>query len=83
MIVIDLGYKSIVLPRVEGMKLLEILEKAEIYERKYWTSDKRRELGMEADYTFHVYPSDQEHNVKLITDQHYQMAKLAGKPAKD
>ena len=51
MIVIDLGYKSIVLPRTEGMKLLEILEKAEIYERKYWTSDKRRELGMETDYT--------------------------------
>lgn len=83
MIVIDLGYKSIVLPRAEGMKLLEILEKAEIYERKYWTSDKRRELGMETDYTYHVYPSDQEHMVKLITDQHYQMAKLAGKPQKD
>ncbi len=82
MIVIDLGYKSIVLPRVEGIKLLEILEKAEVYERKYWSSDKRRELGMESDYTFHVYPSDQEYAVRLITDQHYQMAKLAGKPEK-
>jgi len=40
-------------------------------------------LGMETDYTYHVYPSDQEHAVKLITDQHYQMAKLAGKPQKD
>jgi len=83
MIVIDLGYKSIVLPRTEGMKLLEILEKAEIYERKYWTSDKRIALGMDTEYTYHVYPSEQEHAVKLITDQHYQMAKLAGKPQKD
>ncbi len=83
MIVIDFGYRSIVLPRVEGMKLLEILEKSEVYERKYWSSEKRRELGMDTDYTYHVYPNDSEYALKIITDQHYQMAKLAGKPAKD
>lgn len=83
MIVIDLGYKSIVLPRDDAVKFVEMLEKSETYERKWWSAEKRKELGMNADHTFHVYPNEHEYTMKVITDQHYQMAKLAGKPVKD
>jgi hypothetical protein len=80
MIIVDLGYKSVVLPREEAFKLAEILEKAETYEAKYWNSEKRKEMGMTDEHTYHVYPVEHPINIRLITDGHYQMAKLAGKP---
>ena len=83
MIVVDLGYRSIVLPREEAFKLAEILEKAETYESKYWSADKRKAMGMTDEHTYHVYPNDNHTNMRLITDEHYRMAKLAGKPTKD
>ena len=83
MITIDLGYHKYVLPKEEAMKLVEILEKAEMYEAKYWNTDKRREKGIDADYTYHVYPNDKSFNMSIITDDHYRLAKLAGKPEKD
>lgn len=83
MIVIDLGYKSIVLNREDAVKLVEILEKAEVYERKWWSADKRKEKGMDDEYTYHVYSMDNEMPMRLITNDHYRLAKLAGKPAKD
>lgn len=82
MIVIDLGYKSVVLKRDDAVKFVEILERSETYERKWWSVEKRRELGMENDTTYHVYPNDNEYAMKIITEQHYNMAKLAGKPEK-
>ena len=83
MIVVDLGYRSIVLHREDAIKFVEILENAEIYERKWWSAEKRKEKGMDAEYTYHVYSMDSEMPMRIITDGHYQMAKLAGKPAKD
>ena len=83
MIVIDLGYKSVVLPADKALQLVQILEKAEVYEHKYWTTDKRREKGIDSDYTHHVYELDHGFNMKVITDDLYNMAKLAGKPEKD
>lgn len=80
MIVIELGYKKYVLPRDKAMVLIEALEHAETYETKYWDEAKRLAIGMTEPYTYHVYPNESSFSMNIITDSHYQMAKLAGKP---
>ena len=80
MIVVDLGYRSIVLPREEAFKLAEILEKAEVYEAKYWNTEERKARGIPSDYTHHVYANEKQYNMQIVSDQMYEMAKLAGKP---
>jgi len=83
MIVIDLGYRKVVLNREKAMQLMECLEGAEIYEERYWSDDKRKELGMTETYTYHVYPNDANFSMQIVSDSKYQMAKLAGKPTKE
>jgi hypothetical protein len=80
MIVIDLGYKKVALTKEKAMLLMECLEGAEIYEEKYWSEDRRKELGMTETYTYHVYPNDTNFSMQIVSDSKYQMAKLAGKP---
>jgi len=80
MIVIDLGYRKVALTKEKAMQLMECLEGAEIYEEKYWSEDKRKELGMTETYTYHVYPNDNNFSMQIVSDSKYQMAKLAGKP---
>lgn len=82
MVVIDIGYQKIVLPREEALKMAELLEKAEVYEDKYWSRDERTAKGMTSEYTHHVYTNDKTYTMKIITDELYQMARLAGKPEK-
>ena len=79
MIVIDLGYRKVVLTKEKAMMLMECLESAEIYEDRYWSEDKRKELGMTETYTYHVYPNDANFSMQIMSDSKYQMAKLAGK----
>ena len=83
MIIIELGYTKYVLPREKAMVLIEALEHAEVYETKYWSEEQRKALNMTEQYTYHVYPSDKTFSMSIITDSHYQMAKLAGKPTKE
>jgi predicted DNA-binding ArsR family transcriptional regulator len=78
MIVIDLGYLSYVLPNKDAIAIAEILEKAEVYEKK-WIPSEEREKGME-DHTHHVYPNTRQLNMTLISNNLYNVAKLAGKP---
>jgi hypothetical protein len=80
MIVIDLGYRKVALTKEKAMLLMECLESAEIYEEKYWSEDRRKELGMTETYTYHVYPNDANFSMQIVSDSKYQMAKLAGKP---
>ena len=80
MIVIDLGYRKVVMPKEKAMLLMDCLESAEVYEEKYWSEDKRKELGMTGTYTYHVYPNDTNFSMQIMSDSKYQMAKLAGKP---
>ena len=80
MIVIDLGYRKVALTKEKAMQLMDCLEGAEIYEEKYWSEDKRKELGMTETYTYHVYPNDTNFSMQIVSDSKYQMAKLAGKP---
>lgn len=83
MVVIDLGWQKVVMNREDAMKFVEIIERSETYENKYWSRDEREKRGIPEDYTYHVYPNDKEYTMRIITDSHYEMAKLAGKPAKD
>jgi hypothetical protein len=80
MVVIDLGYRKVVLPREKAMQLIECLESAEQYEEKYWSETKRKELGMGESYTYHVYPVESGFSMTILGDSKYQLAKLAGKP---
>jgi len=80
MVVVDLGYRKVVLPREKALQLIECLETAEQYEEKYWSETKRKELDMDGCYTYHVYPIDSGFNMTILGDSKYQLAKLAGKP---
>lgn len=83
MIVVDLGYRKVVLTREKAMVLIDCLEGAEVYEEKYWSDEKRRQFGMTETYTYHVYPNDTNFSMQIVSDSKYQMAKLAGKPTRD
>jgi hypothetical protein len=82
MVVIDLGYRSVVLSTEDAIRIAEILAKTETFEEKYRTKEEKERSGIDDDYTYHVYPQDKPFNMKIISDSHYQMAKLAGKPVK-
>jgi hypothetical protein len=82
MVLIDLGYRSVVLPTEDAIRVAEILAKGEAFEEKYRTKEEKEKSGIDDDYTYHVYPQDKPFTMKIISDSHYQMAKLAGKPGK-
>lgn len=83
MVVIEIGYHKYCLPKEQAFTMIEILEKAEVYEPKYWNTEKRKERGIDVDYTYHVYPNEKQYSMQIISDDLYNMAKLAGKPEKD
>lgn len=82
MIVIDIGWHKIVMDREKALKLVELLESSEVYEDRYLSKEERKKLGVDAEYTYHVYPNEKTFNMRIVADSHYQMAKLAGKPVK-
>lgn len=80
MIVVDIGYRKLVMPKEKALMLVECLESADVYEEKWWSDDARKQKGMDSTFTFHVYPNEASFGMKIVSDTHYQMAKLAGKP---
>jgi hypothetical protein len=80
MIIVDLGYKKIVLSNDKALELAELLQGAEMFEEVYISSDKR--VNKDDDHTYHVYPVKEFFSMRLMGDSLYQMAKLAGKPVK-
>jgi len=83
MVVVDIGYRKLVMTKEKAMALVECLESAEVYEEKYWSDEKRKEKGMDSTYTYHVYPNEAHFGMSIVSDSHFQMAKLAGKPIKE
>ena len=83
MVVVDIGYRKLVMTKEKAMVLVEALESAEVYEEKWWSDEKRKERGTEHTYTYHVYPNDSHFSMRIVSDTHFQMAKLAGKPIKE
>jgi len=78
MMVMELGYNSIVLPVKDALVVAEIMQRAEKYEKKYNRGDDGNN-----NYTYHVWPNPDEVAMKLISDDIYRVAKLAGKPEKN
>lgn len=78
MMVMEFGYSSLVLSAKDALAMAEIMQRAEKYEKKY-----RREDGGATTYTYHVWANPDEITMKLISDDIYRMAKLAGKPEKE
>lgn len=78
MMVMELGYNSIVLPVKDALAVAEIMQRAEKYEKKY-----NRGADGNNNYTYHVWPNPDEVAMKLISDDIYRMAKLAGQPEKN
>ena len=79
MMVMELGYNSIVLPVKDALAVAEIMQRAEKYEKKY----RKDEVTHSSSYTYHVWPNPDEVAMKLISDDIYRVAKLAGKPEKN
>lgn len=76
--IVQIGYNNYVLDTEKAIKLLSILDGAERYETK-WRNEK------EGGTTYHVWnpaesPADGMKELKLMPEQLYRLAKLAGKP---
>ena len=79
--VVSIGYKNFVLDADQGLKLLDLVSQAEVYEEK-WNSETK-------DNTYHIYMNEGHASsegvamsMKVLSNGFYQMAKLAGKPNK-
>lgn len=71
---IHLGYYEYILDISDAVKVGELLAKAEKYERVY---------GDNSTAAHYIYPNeDTEWQLRLLPDEFYRMAKLAGKPPK-
>ncbi len=72
-VILNIPYGDYVIDAKDAMLLCEALANAERYREKYHGSD--------AGSTYHVYPLDgAQFGFRLITDEQYNMYKLAGKP---
>lgn len=71
-VVITIGYQDFVMPAKAGLEFVELLAKAQKFDKKYNNDTKG--------YTYHVYPDDTEYKMTLVSDDLYNVAKLAGKP---
>jgi hypothetical protein len=81
--VIRVGYKAYIVPAKVGVKILTLLEAAERWEDKYHSSTDQEP----AHHTYHVFYDEEKRvptssGLELVTDELYQMARLAGKPQK-
>lgn len=76
MMIVELGYTKYVMSNKDAVTIADILEKAELYEQKW----RKEEDG---GTTYHVYDNDKQFTLTTITNSLYNMAKLAGKPAKE
>jgi len=70
--IVGMTYGEYVMDTKDAVALMQILERAETYQEKYRSSPDEN--------THHVWPNDSKFTAKLISDDLYRMAKLAGKP---
>lgn len=77
MVVIEFGYgNSYVMSAKDALALAEIIQRAEKYEKKYRKDEATGTNG----YTFHVWPNNDEILMRVISEESYRLARLAGKP---
>jgi hypothetical protein len=71
-VVVRVAYMEYVMPAKQALEFVELLAKAERFEKKFNNETKG--------YTFHVFPDEQEYTMSVINENVYNTAKLAGKP---
>jgi len=70
---VEIGYKTYVLPVADAVAVIGMMAQAEVFEDKYHTDSKSS--------TKHIYAvEDARFYIRVLTDDMYRMAKLAGKP---
>jgi hypothetical protein len=81
--VIQLGYREYIMEAKDALVILEIIATAERYQQKY----KSAEQG---GTSYHIWKEGGQATIggdtgslRLISDDHYRIAKLAGEPPKD
>jgi hypothetical protein len=77
--VVSLSYGELVMPTEDAVQLLKILERAELYRLNYHNDGATGK----SESTHHIFPNETPYHARLITEDFYRMAKLAGKPEKD
>lgn len=70
--IVSMPYGEIVLPTEDAVTLMKIFEKAEKYRNKYNSGSTKS--------THHIFPLEDQLSMRMITNETYQMYKLAGKP---
>ena len=77
-VIMNLGYRSVVVDADKALAIAAMLENAELYESKYHSAAD----GKPSYNTHHIYPMTQDHSftMQLVTNESYNLHKLAGKP---
>lgn len=78
-IVVQIGYRSFILDAEDAAAVVDALSKGEAFEEKYHSAQD----GKPSFYTYHVYERESTStviNLRPVSDEEYQMYKLAGKP---
>ena len=74
-VIVEFGYdKAYVMEADKALTLLDLLKDAEVYKETWRGADK-------GGNTFHIYPQEKELcSMKVLSNNMYSLAKLAGKP---
>ena len=80
MMIVTLGYAEYVMPTKDAVTILELLAKAEKYEERYIGKDDKNNTTGTSYHTYHVYENESTFGGKVMSDDKYRLAKLAGKP---
>lgn len=76
--VIQIGYDNYILDAKDAITIMEILDKAEVWQEKYQSHADGGTLY----FAYSACDAESIRNIKIVPDTLYKMAKLAGKPEK-
>jgi hypothetical protein len=77
-VIVNLGYRNVVLDADKAVALAALVADAEMYQSKYHSAED----GKPSYNTHHIYMSEPDtgFTMQLLTNEAYNMYKLAGKP---
>ena len=77
-VIVNLGYRSIVVDAEKAIAIADLLQDAEMYQSKYHSAEN----GNSSYQTYHIYPAEPDNGftMQLISNESYNLYKLAGKP---
>ncbi len=77
-VIMNWGYKQIVVDADKAVAIAEMICGAEMFESKYHSKTE----SSPSHQTYHIYPMAHSDNLEMrvITNEQYQMYRLAGRP---